>query len=240
MIKPEFWSSQTLKKISLEARLLFVGIWNFCDDYGVCLNSNRKLLGEIFPLDENISEKRIEKWKKELIQQGLLLEVVYNSTNFLIVRNWREHQKVDNPSTRRWLDDEIIEKFLSDYRESIETVDSNSLSKEKEKEKEKDPLQLYIFKELPTVSKLKDQLTKEQSEKLISEFDENLVKEILVAMENYKPLLTKYKSVNLTLRNWIKIRLGKSNGTKGRITTGATADELATVCTDYVKQTGQK
>lgn len=221
MVKPEFWSSQSLKKVSLEARLLFIGIWNFCDDYGVCLDSNRKLLGEIFPLDEEISEKRVEKWKKELVQQGLLLQVEYNSTKFLIVRNWREHQKVDNPSTRRWLEDEIIEKFLSEYRDSIETVDSPSLSKEKEKEKEKGkgeggvethPLQIFISKELPTVSKLKEQLTWTQSEKLMSEFGENIIKEVLSSMENYKPLLTKYKSVNLTLRNWLKIRMEKSNG----------------------------
>ena len=30
-------------------------------------------------------------------------------------------------------------------------------------------------------------------------------------MENYKPLLTKYKSVNLTLRNWIKNELERKN-----------------------------
>ena len=31
MIKPEFWSSETLMSISRDARLTFIGIWNFCD-----------------------------------------------------------------------------------------------------------------------------------------------------------------------------------------------------------------
>lgn len=138
MIKPEFWQSKTLRKCSLEARLLFIGLWNFCDDYGVCLDSNRKILGEIFPFDENISEKRLEKWKNELIKLLLVVPIEHDSTKYLVVRSWFEHQKVDNPSKRRYLEDNIQEELVSDYLKSHETQDSFYPMKEKEKEKEKE------------------------------------------------------------------------------------------------------
>ena len=60
MIKPEFWASETLMRVSRDARLVFIATWNFCDDYGFCLNSNRSLLGDVFPLDEDVTEIKIK------------------------------------------------------------------------------------------------------------------------------------------------------------------------------------
>jgi len=34
-IKPEFWVSEQVGECSPNARLLFIGMWNFCDDRGV-------------------------------------------------------------------------------------------------------------------------------------------------------------------------------------------------------------
>ena len=34
-IKPEFWTSEQVVDCSPTARLLFIGLWNFCDDGGV-------------------------------------------------------------------------------------------------------------------------------------------------------------------------------------------------------------
>ena len=33
-IKPEFWTSEQVVECSPTARLLFIGLWNFCDDAG--------------------------------------------------------------------------------------------------------------------------------------------------------------------------------------------------------------
>jgi hypothetical protein len=92
-------------------------------------------------------------------------------------------------------------------------ISKDKLSKNEDNKNEKatHPLQIFILNDLPTVSKLKDQLTENQAEKLASDFEDATIKEVLTAMENYKPLLTKYKSVNLTLRNWINIRNQRMN-----------------------------
>jgi hypothetical protein len=33
-IRPEFWTSEQVTECSMPARLLFIGLWNFCDDGG--------------------------------------------------------------------------------------------------------------------------------------------------------------------------------------------------------------
>ncbi len=35
MIKPEFWSDEKLAALSLQVRLIYIGLWNLSDDYGV-------------------------------------------------------------------------------------------------------------------------------------------------------------------------------------------------------------
>jgi transcriptional regulator of heat shock response len=97
--------------------------------------------------------------------------------------------------------------------------DSNAIKERKGKEikeiKEKKeigtthPLQKAIQEKLPTVSKLKTQLTEKDCERLVDEFDKNVIWEILEAMENKVDLLKKYSSVNLTIRSWIAIRREK-------------------------------
>jgi len=34
-IKPEFWTDGDMFKLSRDARLFYIGLWNFCDDNGV-------------------------------------------------------------------------------------------------------------------------------------------------------------------------------------------------------------
>jgi hypothetical protein len=92
------------------------------------------------------------------------------------------------------------------------------------------PLQEWIKAELQNVSKIEKQLSKEDCERLLIDFNGNIIKDILTQMENKKDLTKKYKSVNLTLRNWIKLSLERSNGRSGKHQgSGATSDELASV-----------
>lgn len=88
---------------------------------------------------------------------------------------------------------------------------TNVKEKEKEKEEVKEvnslhTLSAYIRNNYPNVSKLESQLTYEECERLVKDFPNTLIKEILDAMENKADLRKKYKSVNLTIRNWIKLR----------------------------------
>ncbi len=71
-----------------------------------------------------------------------------------------------------------------------------------------------LIENFDSLKKMEEPLTEEQGESLVKEYGKQKVMDILMAMENYKPLLKKNKSANLTAQNWIKRDLkenGKSN-----------------------------
>ena len=132
MIKPEFWSSKTLNRVSLESKLTFIGMWNFADDYGVLLNSDRRLLGDIYPLDEKVTEQKIGRWKQELLEVGLLVAATHEGQNFLIIKGWAEHQTVPNKSKRYHIEPSKIEDYLNTNENQISVSLDSSDTKNKE------------------------------------------------------------------------------------------------------------
>ncbi len=72
-IKPEFWTSEQLVECSRSARLLFVGMLNFCDDGGVHPASARRLKMEVFPGDDDLSADDVGAMVSELEHNGLVV-----------------------------------------------------------------------------------------------------------------------------------------------------------------------
>jgi len=140
MIKPEFWSSETLMKVSRDSRLTFIGIWNFCDDYGFCLNSARSLIGDIYPYDETVTDAKLKGWIGELIECKLLIPVEYESKKLLFVKGWGEHQTVQHKSKRSFIKPVDLEQVIIDSLKSHEDLIAVYLEshapKRKKKEKE--------------------------------------------------------------------------------------------------------
>jgi hypothetical protein len=98
-IKPEFWISEQVMSCSHSARLLFIGLWNFCDDGGVHPANLRKLKAEVFPGDD-VTLSDVDGWMKELIEQRLVAEFAAPYHNepctFWFVTGWK-HQRIDKP-----------------------------------------------------------------------------------------------------------------------------------------------
>lgn len=95
-IKPEFWTSEQVVECSPIARLLFVGMWNFCDDGGNHPASAKTLKMQIFPGDD-IAIHQVEVMVGELIEAGLLQQYTADGRNYWHVTGWK-HQKIDRPS----------------------------------------------------------------------------------------------------------------------------------------------
>lgn len=138
MIKPEFWSSETLVKVSRDSRLLFIGIWNFCDDYGFCLNNTRQILGNVFPYDETVKDSNIKTWINELVKEKLLIPVDYNSKKLLFVKSWGQHQKVQHKSKRALIEEVDLERVIEDALESHESLVREYLDAHAPKRKKKE------------------------------------------------------------------------------------------------------
>lgn len=95
-IKPEFWSSEQVMECSPIARLLFVGLWNFCDDGGNHVDSEKTIKAEIFPGDD-VSTVDVRRMLDELSSNSLIVYYTHENKRFLHVTGWH-HQKIERPT----------------------------------------------------------------------------------------------------------------------------------------------
>jgi hypothetical protein len=99
-IKPEFWESENLSKVSREARLLFIGLFSCCDDVGRARASSRLLASRLFPYDED-AFKKLPNWISELEKQGCIRLYQVDGESYLDIPKWQNHQKIDKPSASK-------------------------------------------------------------------------------------------------------------------------------------------
>ncbi len=90
-IKPEFWSDDKVMELSIQARLLFIGLWNFADDNGVVENKPRQIKARIFPGDDIDVVPLIE----ELARVGVIYLYEVDGVPYLIIKNLTKHQVID-------------------------------------------------------------------------------------------------------------------------------------------------
>ena len=97
-IKPEFFTSEQLAECSPNARLLFIGMWCFCDDQGVHPASAARLKMEVYPGDD-FTKDQVADMAAELVRHGLLHEYEAEGEKYWLVTGWK-HQKIDKPSKK--------------------------------------------------------------------------------------------------------------------------------------------
>jgi len=116
MLHQNFWTSESLRRVSRDARLLFAGLWTFSDDYGVHEDNNRRILGNVFPNDSDINEEVISKLKEELLREEIIIEISYLGHDYLYIPTWKEYQKVSHPG-KETIPKDYIENFMKELLE---------------------------------------------------------------------------------------------------------------------------
>jgi len=96
-IKPEFPQSESMGRVSREARLCFILLWTVADDSGRLRGNSRMLASLLYPYDDDAG-KHIEKWLTELTSEGCIARYEVDGMSYIQVLNWAKHQKIDKPS----------------------------------------------------------------------------------------------------------------------------------------------
>lgn len=96
-IKPEFWTSEQVMDCKPLTRLLFIGLWNFVDDYGRAPVAPRTIKAQVMPADD-VSGADIQDMLNELNALGLILFYSAADKEYFEITGWAKHQKIDNPS----------------------------------------------------------------------------------------------------------------------------------------------
>ena len=96
-IKPEFPQSESVGRLSRDARLLFIQLWTIVDDCGRARAPSRMLASLLYPYDDD-APALIEGWLAELDAEGCIVRYEVDGSKYLSVAKWLEHQKIDRPS----------------------------------------------------------------------------------------------------------------------------------------------
>lgn len=127
-VKPEFWSDEKLKNVPLQARLAFIGLWTYSDDYGVVKGNPVLLKSFIFPYDDNIRQNQFNEWLDALVNARMLQPFIFNGESLYYIRSFRNHQKVDRPSlTRNCPESAIPKEFTEVSMSAPRGLDEGSL-----------------------------------------------------------------------------------------------------------------
>ncbi len=105
-IKPEFWRSDDIAALSIEDRLLYIGLWSYVDDNGVGLDKLASIAADLFALDleRDPSETfaRVSRGLARLAAKGLIVRYEAEGRPLVAVPTWTSHQRVDKPGKIRY------------------------------------------------------------------------------------------------------------------------------------------
>ena len=113
MIDPEFWNDEEIGAWSVEARLFYIGLWNFADDEGRLRAHPKLLKSEIFPYDEKTN---IDRLKSEVSKK--VFWYVIDGQEYGFIKNFLKHQRIDRPGKSQipTPNKEELERFLKNPR----------------------------------------------------------------------------------------------------------------------------
>lgn len=115
-IKPEFPQSESMGRVSRDARLLFIQLWTLCDDSGRTRAASRMLASLLYPYDDD-APSLLEDWIAELEREGCVVRYWNDGGTYLQVCNWLNHQKIDKPSKSKIPEFAESSRILSNPRE---------------------------------------------------------------------------------------------------------------------------
>lgn len=80
----------------MNARLLFIGLWNFADDAGRMEDKPKRIKMQVFPGDDLTSED-IHGMLQELSENDLIIRYSVEGKEIIQVKGW-DHQRIDKPN----------------------------------------------------------------------------------------------------------------------------------------------
>lgn len=147
-IKPDFAQSESMGRVSREARLLFILLWTIVDDAGRTRASSRMLASLLYPYDDDLASSRtlanaresstnpLDKWMEELERENCLVRYTVDGSTYLQICNWSRHQKIDRPSASKIPAFDEGSRVLANPRRVLDADKEEEEDKEEDKDKD--------------------------------------------------------------------------------------------------------
>lgn len=116
-IKPEFPQSESMGRVSRDARLFFILLWTVADDYGRLRGDSRLLASLLLPYDDD-SRAISQACLDELSAEGCITTYTVGLDSYIQINNWDKHQKIDRPSGSKFPENPVTREDNTKARES--------------------------------------------------------------------------------------------------------------------------
>lgn len=94
-VKPEFWTDRKLARLSRDARLLYIALWNQADEWGRVQGDTRYVKGHCLPYDDDLSLGAIDHLIGELEAAGRVLAYSHDGDPYLLLPFLAKHQRLE-------------------------------------------------------------------------------------------------------------------------------------------------
>jgi len=94
-VKPEFWTDRKLARLSRDARLLYIALWNQADEWCRVHGDARYVKGHCLPYDDDLSLGAIDRILDELAAAGHLQRYEADGDPYLFLPKMGRHQRLE-------------------------------------------------------------------------------------------------------------------------------------------------
>jgi hypothetical protein len=94
-VKPEFWTDRKLARLTRDARLLYISMWNQSDEHGRLHGDARYVKGHCLPYDDDLGLDDIDALLNELQAFGRVLRYEVEGDPYLFLPHLARHQRLE-------------------------------------------------------------------------------------------------------------------------------------------------
>ena len=101
-VKPELRRDLTVAEWPRDCRYAWVLLWGYLDDHGRGLDDLRLLVADLFPLDRDVTERKLDGWLTRMATDSVhgdapLCRYTVGGRRFLHAPKWTKSQRVSHP-----------------------------------------------------------------------------------------------------------------------------------------------
>jgi hypothetical protein len=100
-IKPEMFRSLTVSGWPVAVRWTFAGLLTYLDDSGRGIDDERLVKAEVYPVDDDTTARKVGQHLTTIAAHGPLCRYQVAGKKYLHVTSWREHQRINRPTSSR-------------------------------------------------------------------------------------------------------------------------------------------
>lgn len=105
-VKPELRRDLTVAEWPREVRYAWVLLWGYLDDHGRGLDDLRLIVADLFPLDRDVTERKVDRWLTQMTAAtphgtAPLCRYEVHGRRYLHAPKWTNSQKVAHPQDSR-------------------------------------------------------------------------------------------------------------------------------------------